>query len=84
MVSLHVKLPHWFNKAFTGKVPFSNCIAATAMTNIITGVRPERPTHPDFIDGLWTLTQRCWEERSQDRPQIASIIEQLSVTTSVN
>ena len=52
------------------------------MTNIIIGVHPERPTHPAFMDDLWTLTQRCWERKPQDRPAIDSIVGQLSVPQS--
>ncbi|KAF9789157.1 P-loop containing nucleoside triphosphate hydrolase protein [Thelephora terrestris] len=48
------------------------------MTNIVMGVRPERPTHPAFTDHLWALTQRCWEKDPEDRPWVGSIIEQLS------
>ena len=79
LVFILVKSPDRFIKVFTGRVPFSDCAAVPAMVKIMTGYRPERPIHPGFTDDLWTLAQRCWEVNPQDRPQVGSIIEQLSV-----
>lgn len=80
---LHTKQTHRLIEVFTGKVPFSDCIAYTAMLNIMRGMRPERPTHPGFTDDLWMLTQQCWKEDPQGRPQIALLIEQLLVPSSI-
>jgi len=66
-------------KVFTGEVPFSDSIAVGTITNVIAGGRPERPTHPSFTDRLWTLTQQCWRQEPEDRPQMDQVIEQLSV-----
>ncbi|KAF9789176.1 kinase-like domain-containing protein [Thelephora terrestris] len=71
-------------EAFTGRVPFSGCIGFKAMTNILAGIHPERPIHPGLTDQLWTLTQQCWEEEPYDRPSIDSVIEQLSVPSSIS
>ena len=66
-------------KVFTGNVPFHNSITATAIASIITGGRPERPTHPDFTERLWKLARWCWKEKPEDRPRMDQVIEQLSV-----
>ena len=79
LVSILVKSPDRLMKAFTGKVPFSNCAASIAILRITRGYRPERPTHTDFTDDLWMLVQRCWEGTPQNRPQMNSVIKQLSV-----
>ena len=83
--SMSNNLTGWFMKAFTGRVPFNNCDNdLIVMSNILIGVRPKRPTGPHFMDGLWTLTERCWEEKPQDRPRMDSVMEQLSVFSSIN
>ena len=66
-------------KVFTGNVPFHDSITATAIASIITGGRPERPTHPAFTERLWALAQWCWKEKPEDRPRVDQVIEQLSV-----
>ena len=60
-------------KAFTGKVPFSGMPLTSAMSSIANGGRPGRPDHPDFAEPLWTLTQRCWSQDPQDRPDIQEV-----------
>ena len=73
-----VKSPDRLMKAFTSRVPFSDCAAVLAMLKIMTGHHPERPILPGFMDDLWALAQRCWETNPQDRPQMDSVIKQLS------
>jgi len=41
------------------------------------GKRPQRPTHPDLTNSLWDLTQRCWKEGPQDRPEMGEVIGEL-------
>ena len=48
-----------------------------AVMYIMTGIRPERPNHPDCTEPLWTLTQRCWSKEPQDRPEMWEVIEVL-------
>ena len=55
-------------KVFTGKPPSSE---------IGTLGRPRRPSHSDFTESLWSLTQRCWSQEAQDRPNIREVIEVL-------
>ncbi|KAF9645565.1 kinase-like protein, partial [Thelephora ganbajun] len=66
-------------EVFTGKIPFSDLSIAAAATSINTGKRPKRPSHPSLIDDLWALTQHCWKEEPQDRPQMDEVIKPLSV-----
>ncbi|KAF9647906.1 kinase-like protein, partial [Thelephora ganbajun] len=65
-------------EVFTGNVPFSNLATATAVTSIVFGKRPKRPSHPSLTDRLWALTQHCWKEKPQDRPQMGQVIKRLS------
>ena len=64
-------------KVFTGKPPFSGMETLAAMTNVLSGGRTKRPDHPDFTESLWELTQRCWGQNAQDRPNILEVIEVL-------
>jgi len=48
-----------------------------AMLRIVQGDRPPRPTHPTFTEGLWSLTQRCWGEDPQLRPEASEVLQVL-------
>lgn len=62
-------------KIFTGAVPFGNCPLVTSVTHIIQGKRPPRSPNPILTDDLWALTQRCWDQQPQLRPQMAEILK---------
>jgi len=64
-------------KVFTRKTPFSEKIAYAAAISIMSGQRPGRPDHPDFAEPLWGLTQRCWDQKAQNRPKIQDVIKAL-------
>lgn len=67
-------LPLTSTKIFTGAVPFNNDPPCAAMSTIVEGKRPQRPTHPAFTDGLWALTQRCWDQKAHLRPQVSEAL----------
>ena len=74
-----ISKPHLVVKAFTGMVPFSEFVPATAVIFILNGKHPERPTHSSLTDRLWTLMQQCWRYNPQDRPRVDQVVQQLSV-----
>lgn len=67
-------------QVFTGAAPFSDYQSVTAVLTIMQGGRPSRPTHPIFTDGLWTLTQRCWNHLSHLRPEASEVLRILLTT----
>jgi len=62
---------------FTGKVPFHNRIAATVVVDVLSGVRPGRPTDPRLTDDLWDLTRCCWNNDPRRRPEISGVVLRL-------
>ena len=56
---------------FTGAIPFTGISTNAAMFAIAQGRRPPRPTHPIFIENLWTLMQRCWNHDPNLRPEVS-------------
>ena len=44
---------------------------------IMSGARPNRPTHPSLTEPLWTLIQKCWKGAARDRPVIGDVIKEL-------
>ena len=64
-------------KAFTGEVPFGRTPRFHPAAHIMSGNLPGRPDHPYFTESLWTLTQRCWSQEPQNRPNIQEVIEVL-------
>jgi len=47
------------------------------MSAIVSGERPPRPTNQVLEDGLWGLTQQCWDQEAQIRPQALQILRHL-------
>ena len=60
-------------KVFTGAAPFTDKPPRTTMLAIIGGERPPRPTHPALTDGFWALTQQCWDQEANRRPNALRI-----------
>ena len=61
-------------QAFTGSVPFNNCLPGAAVLAIMNGTRPSRPAHLDFTDELWGLAQRCWAQNPHSRPEVSEVL----------
>ena len=55
-------------KVFAGVAPFCGESSRVAMSAIVGGERPSRPTHPALTDELWMLAQRCWDQDTRRRP----------------
>ena len=47
------------------------------MVTITNGERPLRPANPMLTDGLWTLTQRCWDPEARRRPKMLEVLQVL-------
>ena len=45
------------------------------MSEVMSGARPPRPTHPDFTEELWSLMQRCWAHEPHLRPGTSEALE---------
>jgi len=63
------------NQVFTGAAPFSDKKNAAAMFDIMSGVRPPRPTHPTFTAELWILMQTCWDQNPYLRPEASEVLQ---------
>ncbi|KAF9645430.1 kinase-like protein [Thelephora ganbajun] len=64
-------------EVFTSAVPFRDKAPLAAAGAIIRGERPPRPAHPAFTDNLWALTQQCWDEDPNLRPDIQGVLQTL-------
>lgn len=61
-------------EVFTGEVPFYDKSPYDAMTAILNGKRPPRPTHSSCTDYLWNLIERCWDQDPVLRPEISEVL----------
>ena len=66
-------LSSMFTKAFTGATPFGDKPPHAALSAIVDGERPPRPTHLSLTDNLWGLVQRCWDQEVHRRPRALRI-----------
>ena len=69
-------------QVFTGAIPFSGKSPMMAMSSVMQGRRPPRPTYQTFTEGLWTLTQHCWDHDPHLRPEISEALQVLSLSVS--
>ncbi|KAF9789521.1 kinase-like domain-containing protein [Thelephora terrestris] len=56
-----------------GKIPYDGWDIDRINDAILKGIRPYRPkaaTHLGLFDELWDILQRCWDERSEVRPEL--------------
>ena len=73
LLGVDIWLTFLFTKVFTGTIPFSDKPPRAAMLAIIDGDRPSRPIHTALTDGLWALTQWCWDQDPHLRPPVLRI-----------
>jgi hypothetical protein len=74
ITSVRINLVAHRYKAFTGEAPFPGIAPITVAVGIISGKRPPRPMHLGLTDGLWEITERCWDQDPQRRPEISEVI----------
>ncbi|KAJ8085076.1 serine/threonine protein kinase, AGC [Marasmius tenuissimus] len=68
-------------QVITGKPPFAELTDPTVMYEVmVNNARPSRPSPGNYWcpDNVWTLVERCWAQRPQDRPTASEVHEFLS------
>ena len=70
------------SQVFTGAIPFSGKPPFAAMSDIMQGRRPPRPTYPTFTESLWGLMQSCWDPDPHLRPEASGILQVLLVLSA--
>lgn len=69
-----------FVQVFTGKVPFHEFRMVHALTRIIVGHRPPRPSGDREIrQGLWAAVKACWRHNPLSRPTADKVLEFLDL-----
>lgn len=64
-------------KVFTGKVPFPNAINVQVVIMMSRGDRPSRPSGGEALGlttALWRLTEECWSQNPERRPDIDNVL----------
>lgn len=64
-------------KVFTGKMPFPDSINVHVIIMISRGERPSRPSGSETLGlttALWRLTEECWNQNPERRPDIVNIL----------
>ena len=69
---LNATIAHYFyEKVYSGLVPFQDDTNMMAVFRILEGRRPPRPHQ--IPDWMWHITNKCWTEDSRLRPSIGYI-----------
>lgn len=67
-----------FYEVYAGTHPFPD-ISTDAMVQIAVckGHRSDRPINPSLDDDLWEMTQNCWTEKPEKRPDVQQVKKKL-------
>lgn len=66
-------------------MPYYNIREVTAPSEIVAGHIPAESDYPDFRqyspqpDMMWSLFQKCWNMKPEDRPTIGQVIDELDL-----
>jgi hypothetical protein len=60
---------------YSGGVPFAGMREAKIVRDVLTGIRPLRPTNANLDDHVWLIITRCWSADASARPQAADLLE---------
>jgi len=69
-------------EAFTGEIPFPECVDAQVMLTISKGRRPPKPPGRErlgLLPAIWKLTKECWNQNPDRRPDVASVLRRFQV-----
>ena len=64
-------------KVFTGKIPFPETINVQVIILMSKGERPQKPPGVEalgLVPALWKLTEDCWHQTPERRPDIANVL----------
>lgn len=62
---------------FTGKIPFPGFVNVHVVLMVSRGERPQRPPGGERLglgSAVWKLTEECWNQNPDRRPDIASVL----------
>jgi len=68
-------------KVFTGKYPFPNATNVNVVLIIAKGERPPKPPGGEALGlgpALWKLTEECWNQNPEKRPDIANVLRRFN------
>ena len=63
-------------------MPYENARDGITIFQIVTGDRPPRPQNTQWLrDQIWDMITKCWSEQREQRLDIRSVYNQLSVSS---
>ena len=64
----------------TGAEPFHGLVDNGVIIMVTEGKRPQRPRHfnaPGITPGVWTVAERCWHQKTKQRPEVKTVLQNL-------
>ena len=63
-------------------MPYGNARDGIIIYQVVTGERPPRPQGAQWLrDSVWDMITKCWSEQREQRPDIRTLYNQLSVAS---
>jgi hypothetical protein len=73
---------HTFHKILTEILPYGNARDGIIIFHVVTGDRPPRPPNARWLeDQIWNMITTCWNEKREQRWDIRTVYNQLSVSS---
>ena len=72
-------------EAFTGKVPFPNLVNTVVVVVVSKGGRPQKPLDCEHLGlgrAVWKLTEGCWNQKPDKRPDVANVLRRFQAIVS--
>ena len=70
----------------TGTAPFLDARDDDILDEVLTGLRPKRPSENApraLVDALWTCIQACWSPEPEKRPTALEVLQSLQVVAQL-
>ena len=64
----------------TGQAPFSGVVDSDVMVMASSGKRPQKPRRfdvPGITAEVWTVAEKCWHEKAEERPEAKAVLQDL-------
>ena len=78
--AIHLEFNRVCLQLVTGKIPFPELTDPNVILMISRGKRPQKPRRfdvPGITAEVWTVAEKCWHEKAEERPEAKAVLQDL-------